>query len=78
MDGQYSTERFWLVWNPEGRSPMVKHYSRASADSEADRLAKQYIGQRFFVLKAMAGAVVDDVPVRAIEIVAPDPNEVPF
>jgi hypothetical protein len=44
--------RFWLVWNPEGRSPTCKHPSRESAQTEAGRLAKTFPGQRFWVLEA--------------------------
>ncbi|MDB6151493.1 MAG: hypothetical protein JWQ44_2941 [Chthoniobacter sp.] len=71
------TQRFWLVWNPAGRSPTVKHYTRELAETEAGRLAQQYIGQQFFVMKAVAGAVVVDVPVSSIEIFSRD-LEVPF
>ncbi len=41
---------FWLVWNPVGGPPTYKHPSLESAKAEAERLARLYPGQSFFVL----------------------------
>ena len=49
---------FWLVWNPEGRSPTYKHQSEQSARTEAIRLAKENTGKRFYVLKSLGHAHV--------------------
>ena len=47
--------RFWLVWNPNGRSPTYQHTSRDSANAEAERLASLNPMQDFIVLKAVGG-----------------------
>lgn len=64
---------FWLVWNPQGHAPTRDHGSKASADREAERLARANRGQRFIVLQSVGECVVDDV--QFIRHVC---NEVPF
>lgn len=76
MSEQMVHSRFWMVWNPAGRPPSVKHFSRADADKEANRLAVLNPGQRFFVLKAVAGFVATDPPVKPIAFERHD--EAPF
>lgn len=49
-----STNQFWLVWNPAGHAPTVKHYSSNSAKQEAERLASCNDGQDFYVLEAVS------------------------
>jgi hypothetical protein len=48
MDG----EVFYMVWNPFGRAPTVRHASEYAATAEANRLAVTHPGQRFYVLEA--------------------------
>ena len=55
MSKELKMARFWMVWNPHGRAPTYRHYSRASADSEAARLAARNPGAVFFVLKMVGG-----------------------
>jgi len=43
--------RFWLVWNPFGNNPKFRHESEESATTEAKRLAKEHVGQPFYVLE---------------------------
>lgn len=43
-------EQFWMVWNPEGNAPTMPHDSESAARREAERLARNHIGQRFYVL----------------------------
>lgn len=45
---------FWLVWNEDGRMPMVKHPSQDEAQQEAARLAGENPGKSFHVLAPMA------------------------
>lgn len=43
-------DSFYMVWNPSGYNPKVKHSSYAKALNEATRLSQKNPGQRFFVL----------------------------
>lgn len=45
-------QKFWMVWNPLGRSPTHRHESRQSAIIEAERLASLYDGD-FHVLESL-------------------------
>ncbi len=49
-----STVIFWVVWNPGNRNPTRRHASKADAEQEATRLARQNVGQEFFVLEALS------------------------
>ena len=40
----------FLVWNPSASHPRVVHDTFESAQREAERLADQHRGQRFYVL----------------------------
>ena len=43
---------FWLIWSPTGKRPPAKqHYTQASAQREAERLAANNPGQQFYVLE---------------------------
>lgn len=65
---------FWLVWNPRGDQPQRKHDTKASAEKEAERLARANRGERFIVLQSIIELVVDDV--RRIEHA--ENSELPF
>ena len=45
---------FWLVWNEDGRSPVVKYTTRDAAEAEAARRASTNMGRTFHVLAAMS------------------------
>ncbi|TAA20336.1 hypothetical protein [Pseudoxanthomonas winnipegensis] len=45
-------ESFFLVWNPGGNSPRVRHDFEEQAIYEAERLAKNHPNEEFYVLKA--------------------------
>ena len=70
--------RFWMVWSPQGRAPTHKHFSRETADAEANRLAKQHPGQEFFVLKAMAGVSARDPKIKTIRLNTDPDDKIPF
>ncbi len=81
MSKELKANRFWMVWNPHGRAPTYRHDSRASADTEAERLAARNPGAVFFVLKMVGGkaATVNspaDITVTAAEKETDD--ELPF
>ena len=63
---------FWLVWNPDGHAPTVKHSAVSKAFAEADRLAMLNPGQKFFVMAAIGGRTIDN-PVVDIHI-----DDIPF
>lgn len=49
----------FLVWSPEGpTAPTVTHVTHKSALFEAHRMAKQFRGQRFFVMRTASKAAV--------------------
>jgi hypothetical protein len=45
--------KFWMVWNPVGRQPTFKHPSESAAKTEAERLARIWPNERFWVLEAV-------------------------
>lgn len=45
---------FFVVWNPNGRNPTMRHKSEQAARAEALRLARENQGQQFFILEACA------------------------
>lgn len=48
-----SKESMYVVWNQQGRSPMVVHPTLEEARAEARRLACSNRGAQFFVLRAV-------------------------
>jgi hypothetical protein len=46
-------EGLFFVFNPQGGAPRVPHSTHASAQSEAERLAKLNPAHKFYVLKAV-------------------------
>lgn len=78
----HAARRFWMVWNPHGRAPTYKHFSRADAEKEAERLAHNNPSQSFYVLKAVGGTF-GDVMLKPIELskstdADPMEEELPF
>jgi len=60
-------ETFWMVWNPQGRAPTVRHETFDAAMNEARRLAKIAPGSQFFILQARHVAQTKDpVEVRSL------------
>lgn len=73
------SEKFWMVWSPQGSRPTRKHYTRESADTEASRLANANPGMEFFTLKAVQGVTADSPRLRLIKLNKCDPSrELPF
>lgn len=65
------SQPFFLVWNPEGGAPTMKHPNYAIAEAEAKRLARGDPGSSFFVLAAVAEAKKMDVGVTRF-VINPD------
>jgi len=85
MSDNLKMARFWMVWNPHGRARTSRHDSRASADTEAARLAARNPGAVFFVLKMVGGKAATinapaDITVTAAEPAAEKETdvEIPF
>lgn len=54
MSGKpYIEDTFWIVWNPDGRNPTVRHSTHASARAEAFRLAQANQEERFIVMESV-------------------------
>lgn len=49
-------QKFWVVWNPVNRNPLVKHQYLKDAKAEALRLAANNPGQEFYVLRTVGKA----------------------
>lgn len=45
-------KKFWLVWNPNNRWPIVRHMSHLEACLEAKRLAQKHAGETFIVMES--------------------------
>lgn len=45
-------KKFYMVWNPNGGAPRVRHSSKTEARNEATRLALANPRQQFYVLSA--------------------------
>lgn len=67
--------KFWLVWRENGGTPTHRHFTKAEAEREAERLAIANPGQVFFVLKATGGVVANEPKVRRVTLTT-DP--IPF
>lgn len=62
----------FLVWSPAGALPNKQHTSIKAAQDEAERLAKQKPGQRFYVMVPIGAAeAVIAPPVSKFEPILP-------
>jgi hypothetical protein len=67
---------FWLVWSPTGaKPPHYRHTSESSARTEAERLAREHRGARFYVLEAKCFSECGKVV--TVDLVDSE-NEIPF
>lgn len=55
------TNTFWIVWNPRGAKPTVRHDSKGKAVAEAQRLARAHNSHEFVVLEAIESYQVSDL-----------------
>ena len=60
----------FLVWNPAGHPPSYQHQSIEAARREAERLAVQCPGDRFYVL-APVGVALAVEPTAAFDTLPP-------
>lgn len=53
---------FWILWSPEGTTPpRVTFDTREAALAQAEAMARQHRGNRFFVMEAKSLSMVDGV-----------------
>ena len=57
--------KFFCVWAEYGGIPTVKHTMLALAEAEADRLARNNPGKRFYILSSLE-SVVAPPPTKAV------------
>jgi hypothetical protein len=61
-----------MVWREDGSAPTKKHFDKASATREAERLARGYPSTSFFVLEGVScSSKVDVTTVKLEEIECP-------
>ncbi len=65
---KHEHDQFWLVWRHGSSNARYQHYSYDLAKREASRLAAEYPGEEFFVMKAMAGFVCPVQPIQKIRL----------
>lgn len=58
---------FYVVWNPDGRNPQVRHATREAAENEARRLAALNPSDSFYVMKAESVSKCDIVSTKVLE-----------
>lgn len=65
---------FYMVWNPQGRNPTCRHGTASDATKEAERLAANNPGQKFFVLHAISVSEI----VKVVTTTLDDRDLIPF
>lgn len=77
MNDKQEHKPFWMVWNPRGRAPVVRHPDEQVARQEVERLVRLE-GGPIYLLQAVAEAHRADPPVKWEELSAapesPDDN----
>lgn len=61
-----NTEKFWMIWTPSGRSPVVTHQTIESALKESERLALSNPGNEYYILVSSHKVVTTSVDVTEI------------
>lgn len=72
----HKREKFWMVFGASRAAPTFQHTTKNAAKKEAARLAALHPGERFYVLKAVAGFEAEHPMVRPIKLV--DTDDIPF
>ena len=61
-----STEKFWMIWTPASRPPVVTHKTLELALKEAERLALCNPGKEYYVLTSSHKVVTTSVDITEI------------
>lgn len=75
MTHEQTRYRFWMVWREGSPTTKFRHYTRANAEIEAERLARQCPGETFYVLKSVAALASEPQPVKKLKLIK---DEIPF
>ena len=78
MSERQHDDKFWMVWGVNAWQPRCRHYTRISAEQEAERLARVSPGDEFVVLEAVAGFKIAPPPPPPISCVLYDAPPRPF
>jgi hypothetical protein len=71
--------KFWLVWNVNAGAPHHKHFSKALARAEAERLSRLAPGNLFVVLAAVDVVISQINPPETVKLTKPTlDDEIPF
>ena len=62
---------FWLVWDPQSRTPSFRHLHERDAAAEATRLAREHPGHDFYVLEPISVT-------KRVDVVTQRFQKVPF
>lgn len=66
---------FYLVWSPQGPTPpRYCHGTQDAAEAEAERLARQHPGRKFFVVAPLYSVICGTFETKRFTV----PDEVPF
>lgn len=68
---------YWLVHCPTQGPAHYKHFSRISAENEAERLARAHPDHKFYVLQTVSARFVRD-PVERVDFDVREEIEIPF
>lgn len=60
--------KFWMVWCTSRGGPVVKHWSKDAAETEAKRLSSEHPGFIFVVMSAVSAFTANIEPPRSIPI----------
>lgn len=75
-EGNLMNEAFYLVWNPKTGYTQFRHKTRAEAQKEAERMAKNNRGEEFIVLAPLSSSKVVDVETVGFRYTGED--DIPF
>lgn len=73
--------KFWMVYGLKRGTPSYKHYSKADARQEAERLSRSAPGEMFVVLAAVDAVVSPILDPQTVKLTKPKREEddgIPF
>ena len=66
------SDRFWILWNPNGNEPpRVRFTNLVAAERARDNMARQHPGNEFIVMQSVSSARAIDIEVTRFTEPAP-------